>query len=49
MCDFHGFTLYNFLVTGDVLDAPTYENEGLHEANHGLDKLWIALHIAGRV
>ncbi len=49
VCDFHGFTLYNFLVTGDVLDAPTYENEGLHEANHGLDKLWIALHIAGRV
>lgn len=49
VCDFHGFELYDFLVTGDVLDAPTYEVEGLHGANHDLDKLFIALEIAKRV
>lgn len=49
VCDFHGFQLYNFLVTGDVLDAPVYQKEGLHSANHDLDKLWIALEIAKRI
>ena len=49
VCDFCGFELYNFLVTGDVLDAPVYENGGLHSANHGLDKLDIALEIAKRI
>ena len=49
VCDFHGFTLYDFLVTGDVLDAPTYESDGLPSANHGLDKLDIALYLAERI
>ena len=49
VCDFYGFELYDFLVTGDVLDAPVYENNGLHGANHDLDKLWIALEIAKRI
>ena len=49
VCDFHGFELYDFLVTGDVLDAPDYEPGGLLNANHDLDKLWIALEIAKRV
>ncbi len=49
VCDFYGFGLYDFLVTGDVLDAPIYENDGLHGANHDLDKLWIALEIAKRI
>ena len=49
VCDFHGFELYDFLVTGDVLDAPVYENDGLHAANHDLDKLDIALEIAKRI
>lgn len=49
VCDFHGFELYDFLVTGDVLDAPVYENDGLHSANHDLDKLDIALEIAKRI
>ena len=49
VCDFHGFELYDFLVTGDVLDAPVYENEGLHAANHDLDKLDIALEIVKRI
>lgn len=49
VCDFYGFELYDFLVTGDVLDAPVYENDGLHSANHDLDKLDIALEIAGQI
>lgn len=49
VCDFYGFALYDFLVTGDVLDAPVYENDGLHNANHDLDKLFIALEIAKRI
>ena len=49
VCDFHGFELYNFLVTGDVLDAPTYEIGELSSANHDLDKLFIALEIAKRI
>ena len=49
VCDFYGFELYNFLVTGDVLDAPVYENDGLRSANHDLDKLDIALEIAKRI
>ena len=49
VCDFHGFELWDFLVTGDVLDAPRYEIAGLAGANHDLDKLWIALEIAKRI
>ena len=49
VCDFHGFELYDFLVTGDVLDAPEYRIAALHSANHDLDKLWIALEIAKRI
>ena len=49
VCDFYGFELYDFLVTGDVLDAPVYENGGLHSANHDFDKLDIALEIAKRI
>ena len=49
VCDFHGFELYDFLVTGDVLDAQAYENDALHGANHDPDKLDIALEIARRV
>lgn len=49
VCTFHGFQLYNFLVTGDVLDQPEYSHEGLHDANHSLDKLDLALEIALRI
>ena len=49
VCDFCGFELYDFLVTGDVLDAPVYDNAGLRAANHDLDKLFIALEIAKRI
>lgn len=46
VCDFHGFELYAFLTSGDVLDSPVYTPEGLHEANHSLEKLYLALKIA---
>lgn len=49
VCDFHGFELYDFLATGDVLDAHEYDNSGLYGANHDLDKLDIALEIADRI
>ena len=45
VCDFHGFRLYDFLVTGDVVDTPAYTPEGLDEANHGTDKFDTALRI----
>ena len=49
VCDFYGFKLYDFLQTGDVVDQPEYTPEGLHEANHSLEKLDIVLKIAKRV
>ncbi|MDD7488979.1 MAG: nucleoside phosphorylase [Clostridiales bacterium] len=49
VCDFHSFELYDFLVTGDVLSTTEYRVEGLHAANHSLDKLYIALEIAKRI
>ena len=49
VCSYHGFELYDFLMTGDVLDQPEYTHEGLHEANHSLDKFDIALEIALRI
>ena len=49
VCDFHGFELYDFLVTGDVLDAPEYDRGELQSANHDLDKLQIALELARRL
>ena len=49
VCDYHGFELYDFLVAGDVVDQPDYTPEGLHEANHSLDKFDIAIEIAKRI
>ena len=46
VCDYHGFELYDFLVTGDVVDQPDYSPDGLTEANHSLDKFDVALAIA---
>lgn len=46
VCDFYGFELYHFLVTGDVVDQPVYTGEGLHEANHDLDKFFVAIKLA---
>lgn len=49
ICDFYGFDLYDFLVTGDVLSEDKYETEKLNDANHNLDKFYIALEIAKRI
>ena len=49
LCNFYGFELYDFLVSGDVLIEGSYETDGLSAANHNLDKLFIALKIAKRL
>ena len=49
VCDFHGFELYDFLATGDVLSEDSYCIDGLSDANHNPDKLYIALETALRV
>jgi uridine phosphorylase len=49
VCDFYGFELYDFLVTGDVLSTEEYHVEGLSDANHNLDKFYIALEIAKNI
>lgn len=46
VCKFHGWKLYDFLMTGDVLDQPEYDVSGLHEANHSFSKFDLALTIA---
>ena len=46
VCDFHGLELYDFLAAGDVLSEEEYLMEGLNDANHNMDKFYIALEIA---
>jgi hypothetical protein len=38
--------VYNLLEAGDVLADSGYEVEGLHEANHSIGKLMVALETA---
>lgn len=49
VCDYYGWQLYNFLASGDVVDQAEYTSDGLHEANHSLDKFNIALKMAGEM
>lgn len=49
ICDFYNIELYNFLEAGDVLEASSYDVEGLHNANHNLAKVYIALALATRL
>ena len=49
VCDYYGLQLYDFVVTGDVVDSLNYTPDGLHEANHSLDKFYMALEIAKRI
>lgn len=49
VCDFYGFELYNFLVTGDVLYENSYDNSRLSDANHDLAKFRIALKLAEHI
>lgn len=46
VCSFYGIELYDFLVTGDILDGEVYDSRGLRDANHSLDKFYVALKIA---
>lgn len=46
VCSFYGIELYDFLVTGDILDTDEYDATGLHSANLSLDKFFVALKIA---
>ncbi len=43
VCDYHGIELYDFLVTGDVLDGEVYDYGELDAANHSVDKFSVAL------
>lgn len=49
VCDFYGWNVYDFLVTGDVLDQAVYDVSGLANANHSMDKLYIAIEMAKRI
>lgn len=49
VCDFHGFSLYDFLETGDSFSEDSYTPHGLHKANHDAFKLQLALEIARRL
>ena len=49
VCDYYGWNLYDFLVTGDVLDKAVYDISGLANANHNMDKLYIAIEIEKRI
>ena len=49
VCDFYGLTLYDFLEAGDVLAESGYDAAGLKDANHDLNKLYLALEIAKRI
>ena len=49
VCSFHGWFLYDYLITGDVLDAEEYSPEGLREANHTLKHFYLALEIAKKL
>lgn len=49
VCTFHTLELYNFLMTGDILDQPDYEVGELCMANHSLAKFAIALLIAEKI
>ena len=37
VCDFYGWELYDFLVTGDVLDQAVYDISELANANHNMN------------
>lgn len=49
VCDFYGWELFDFLVTGDVFDQAVYDVSELVNANHNMDKLYIAIEIAKRI
>jgi hypothetical protein len=49
ICDYRDWELYDFLVTGDVLSDDRYVHSQLHDANHNINKLFVALEVAKRI
>lgn len=52
VCDFRDLEFYNFLISGDLLDAPEWDRRILgttEERNHQLSNFYVALEIALRV
>lgn len=52
VCDFRKLELYNFLISGDLLDAPEWEKRILgseEEKNRQLSSFYVALELAGRI
>lgn len=47
--DYYGYELYDFLAPGDLVTVDERTLEGLSEANHNIEKLYIALEIAKRI
>lgn len=47
--DFRNLDLYYFFLSGDLLDAPEWDEKGLKEANHNFKNFDIALHLAEEI
>ena len=49
VCDHYGFSLYDFLETGDVVEVDRYDISALSEANHNAGKLEAAFLIIDKL
>lgn len=49
VCNYRGLDLYYFFLSGDLLDAPEWDEEGLKNANHNYQNFDIALHLASEI
>ena len=49
VADFRDLDLYYFLLSGDLLDAPEWDDRKLHSANHDYENFYIALKLADEI
>lgn len=49
VCNFRDLNLYYFFLSGDLLDAPEWDEGGLRSANHNFQNFDIALHLAAEL
>ena len=49
VCDFRNYELFYFFLSGDLLDAPEWVEEGLRDANHRPQNFEIALRLAQEI